>query len=206
MTRFLLVRHAPHALQGRTLVGRSDVPLSDEGTRLAASLADRLAGEPLAAVQSSPRARTRATAAAIAGRHGLAVETAAELDEIDFGAWTGQAFDALEPDPAWRSWNAWRTGSRPPGGETSGGETMAEVQLRLLRHLETARARWPDGTVALVSHGDPIRAVLAFWLGIPLDLAHRLEVDPASVSRVELSPWGPRVLSVNETPRPGADG
>lgn len=201
MTRFLLVRHAPHALQGRTLVGRTDVPLSDEGTRAAASLADRLAGEPLAAIQSSPRARTRATAAAIAERHGLAVETAADLDEIDFGAWTGQAFDALEPDPGWRSWNAWRTGSRTPGGET-----MAEVQLRLLRHLETVRARWPDATVALVSHGDPIRAVLAFWLGIPLDLAHRLEIDPASVSRMELFPWGPRVLSVNETLRPGVDG
>ncbi|ACI98200.1 histidine phosphatase family protein [Rhodospirillum centenum] len=199
MTRFLLVRHAPHAQQGRTLVGRTDVPLSDEGTPLAAALAERLAGEPLAAVQASPRLRTRSTAAMIADRHGLAVETAADLDEIDFGAWTGKDFDALEPDPGWRSWNAWRTGSRPPGGET-----MLEVQGRMLRHLEGVRARRPDGTVALVSHGDPIRAVLAFWLGIPLDLAHRLEVDPASVSRVELSPWGPRVLSVNETLRPGA--
>lgn len=195
MTRFLLVRHAPHVRQGEALVGRQPgVGLDPEQRWRAVKLADRLAGLRIAAIQSSPRERALATADILAGRIGLPIETVAALDEIDYGAWTGRRFDALESEPLWQRWNAWRTGGRPPEGEE-----MAAAQLRIVQHMKREWERRPDATILMVGHGDPIRAALAHWLGLPLDLFTRLEISPASVSRVELRPWGPRVLSVNET-------
>ena len=49
-----------------------------------------------------------------------------------------------------------------------------------------------------MSHADPIRAALAYFLGMPLDLLLRLEISPASVSVLQLDDWGPKVLCVNE--------
>jgi len=195
MTRFYLVRHAPHAAQGRVLVGRSDAVGLDPAQRWRAEcLAGKLAREPVAAIHSSPSRRCRETAAILAEVLGRPVETVPELDEIEFGDWTGRHFEELDPDPRWRLWNRWRTGTTPPAGES-----MAQVQHRFVAHMQAVRTAYPDGTVLLVSHGDPIRSALAFWLGLPLDLFQRLEVDPASLSCVELTDWGPRILGLNET-------
>lgn len=195
MTLFLLVRHAPHVRQGEVLVGRrTGIGLDPAERWRAVKLADRLAGLRIDAIQSSPRDRALATADILSGRLGLPVETVPALDEIDFGAWTGRRFDELAPDPLWQRWNAWRTGTRPPDGEE-----MAAVQARMAGHMAREWERRPGATIVMVGHGDPIRAALAFWLGLPLDLFHRLEIAPASLSRVELGQSGPRILSVNES-------
>ena len=74
---------------------------------------------------------------------------------------------------------------------------MPEAQARMVGELERLRERHPDEEVAVVSHGDVIRAALAYYLGVHLDLFQRVEISPGSISRVELNPWGPRVLCVN---------
>ena len=51
--------------------------------------------------------------------------------------------------------------------------------------------------MAIVSHGDVIRAMLLFALGMPIDFYHRLEILPARISIVELSVEPPRVLQMN---------
>ena len=61
---------------------------------------------------------------------------------------------------------------------------MLDVQARAVTLVERLRAEHPDGRIALVSHGDVIRGLVAHIAGIPLDLFHRLEIDPASVSVV----------------------
>jgi probable phosphoglycerate mutase len=53
--------------------------------------------------------------------------------------------------------------------------------------------------VAVVSHGDVLRGVVAHLLGVPLDLMHRLEISPASVSTVELTSQAARLLLLNST-------
>ena len=78
-----------------------------------------------------------------------------------------------------------------------GGELMLDVQQRAVAALLKIAATFPDGRVAAVSHGDVIRAALMYFLGIPLDLVHRFEVSPASVSIVTLDPNGPVVRRVN---------
>ena len=195
MTTLILVRHAPHMLQGKSLVGRTDgIGLSPEGRALLGQLAERFAGAEVDAVLCSPLERTRQTAAAIAGRLGIEVEVAPELNEIDYGDWTGRTFAEVEHEPRWIAWNTFRSGTRLPGAET-----MIEIQARVLRLVERLRERYPHGRVVLVSHGDPIRAVLLHFLGMSTDFIHRLEVDPGSVSILAVGDAGPCLLKLNDS-------
>jgi broad specificity phosphatase PhoE len=115
------------------------------------------------------------------------------MAEVDFGAWTGQSFDNLAVDPAWQLWNNSRGDARVPGGEN-----MAEVQDRAWGWLETVAQHFDDAVIAVVSHCDVIRAVIARVLGLPLENLLRFDVDPASISRIVVGEWGARVLSLNE--------
>ena len=78
-----------------------------------------------------------------------------------------------------------------------GGELLIEVQLRALRALLDLRERHDGGHVAVVSHGDVIRGVLMYLLGMPIDFVHRVDIAPARISIVDLSADAPRVLLVN---------
>jgi probable phosphomutase (TIGR03848 family) len=193
MTTFVWIRHAAHDLLGKRIVGRAPgVHLSAAGLRQAKALAERLGDGALEALYSSPLERALETAAPIGARCGLEATVADELNEIDFGAWTGRTLAALDRIEAWRRFNRFRSGVRIPEGET-----MLEVQARVLRLSHRLGEIHAERTVALVSHGDVIRAALAHDLGVHLDLLQRLEISPASVSVVELGPEGPRVLLVN---------
>jgi probable phosphoglycerate mutase len=194
-----LVRHAAHDRVDRVLCGRMPgVGLGEAGRRQAEALARRFAapgsGGGVDAVWTSPLQRARETAEPIAARLGLRARASDALCEIDFGAWTGRAFDDLRDDPRWRRWNEARgSGARPPGGES-----MAEAQARAMAEVERARAEHPDGAVALVSHGDVIKAVLAGVLGLSLDAHARFEISPGSVSALAVWDGGGKVLSMNE--------
>jgi probable phosphoglycerate mutase len=125
---------------------------------------------------------------------GETVTIAPQLDEIDYGEWTGQSFDDLRGIAQWRDFNSLRSCTRIPGGEL-----MIEVQARVLALMETLFRRHRAMTVALVSHADVIRGALTHCLGIPLDLVLRLEISPASISIVAMQQYGPRVLCINNT-------
>ena len=193
MTTFVLIRHASHARLGRAIVGRAPgVPLSPEGMREGEVLTERLESGAIQALYSSPLERARATAAPIAARVGLGVQIADELNEIDYGAWTNRTLAELHDLEEWRRFNVFRSGSRIPGGET-----MVEVQERMLRLAERLCSAHPDRAIALISHGDVIKATLAYYLGVSLDLFQRIEISPASVSIVRIERYGPEVLLIN---------
>lgn len=167
--------------------------LSSDGLAQSAILADLLGTLPVAGVYSSPRERAWYTARDIAEPHDLDVEVVDALDEIDFGEWTGARFSDLEGDEQWDRWNEARGSARCPGGET-----MAEAVDRASAALDTIGSNHDGETVVAVTHSDIIRGVLARFLGMPLDNLLRFDVDPASISTVELSRWGARVRSINE--------
>jgi probable phosphomutase (TIGR03848 family) len=193
MTKFALIRHASHALLGHTIVGRMPgVPLGMGGVQEAEALARRLDGWPIQALYSSPLERARATAAPIAKRLRLEAQIADELNEIDYGEWTNRTLAELRELPEWRRFNDFRSGSRIPDGES-----MIEVQERMLRLIERLCTAHPAQTVVLVSHGDVIKAILAYYLGVPLDLFQRIELSPASLSILRVEPHGPEVLLIN---------
>ncbi|HVI30629.1 histidine phosphatase family protein [Phenylobacterium sp.] len=196
-TTVFLVRHGSTDHLGHVISGRMDgVALNDAGRREAAAAAGRLRHERIEALYTSPLQRTRETAAAIG--EALRLEPRAEdgLLEIDFGDWTGARFADLDGDPVWRRWNDERSAARAPRGET-----MAEVQERLVRWVETVRARHPQGRICAVSHADVIKALLAHVLGFSLDRHDAIEVGPGSVSVLCAGDWGMKVLSVNEACR-----
>ena len=196
VVRLILVRHAAHLDLGRRLTGRAPgVRLSELGRRQAEALGRALASEGLAEIQSSPRDRARETAAAIAQATGAEIALADPLDEIDFGDWTGASFDALDGTPAWDDWNARRATARTPGGES-----MAEATSRIADHVARLAVERAGACLALVTHSDMIRGLIAHTLGLSLDNLLRFEIGPGSMTRVEAAGWGARVISLNEQP------
>lgn len=187
-----LARHASHAELGRVLSGRSDIALNERGRAEADHLAQRLADIPLAAIHTSPRRRARETAAAIAASHGLAVQVEPELDEIDFGSWSGRAFAALDGDADWDSWNSHRATARTPAGDS-----MAAAVSRALACIgRVAQA----GAVLCVSHCDVIRGLVAHYLGLGAGRLFAFDCDPGSLTTLTLSGDGARLVTLNERP------
>ena len=197
MSTFLLIRHGSNDSMGRFLAGRTQgIHLNHEGRVQAQQLVERLSLIPVERILSSPMERCRETAAPLSEKTGLEVAVSEDFTEVDFGQWAGQKMEDLRTTPAWRSFRANRGRVQIPGGEL-----MLQVQQRMVGEVERLRQRFPDSVTALFSHGDPIRTVLAHYLGIPLDLMNRLEIKPASVSVLEVSEAGPRLIVLNDTGR-----
>ena len=194
MSTVFFVRHAAHRYLGRVLVGRMPgVRLEETGHEQALALAERLKDEHITTVQSSPRERACETAEPIAGRAGVPLEIASALDEIDLGEWTGKSFAELNEDVRWQRWNAERAAARPPRGES-----MRELQRRVLEHLAALHAADPGGRFVLVSHAEVIRAAVLHCLDMPLDDFARIEIAPATISTIALDDGGPSLVALGQ--------
>jgi broad specificity phosphatase PhoE len=194
VTTIYLVRHALHDRLAQVLVGRMPgVSLGEKGRMQACRLAEHLTQARLTQVHSSPRARARETAAPIALRAAVPMEITSALDEIDVGEWTGQTFAELRADARWAAWNTARGSARPPSGES-----MQELQRRVVNHLDLIRHCDPDGRVVAVTHAEPIRAAVLHCLGMPLDEFARIEIAPAAVSTLAAGADGFRLVGLNE--------
>ncbi|RWO01938.1 histidine phosphatase family protein [Mesorhizobium sp.] len=194
-TTFFLIRHAAHDKVGDYLAGRmAGVCLGETGRAQASRLASHMAPRPLAAICCSPRERTLETAKPIAiacNREKITIRQ--ELDEIDFGAWSGKTFEELSQDADWLTWNSQRQQARTPGGET-----MLDVQQRVVSLMQQLRKRYQNQCVALVSHADVIKAAACKVLGLPLGDCFRFDIDPASITTVVSGDWGSKLIRLNE--------
>src|SRR5258706_323825 len=183
-------------LPSRVLAGRMPgVGMTERGRAEIASQAERLATEKIAAIYASPLQRTRESAEIVSARLGLPIELRDDLLELDFGEWTGTTFDAIRADPRWQAWSTQRSLSAIPGGES-----MREVQQRVVAALLELNERHLHETVVLVSHGDVIRAVLLFALGMPLDFYNRIEIGQGSISTINIGASAIRVTTLGERP------
>jgi probable phosphoglycerate mutase len=199
VTIFHLLRHGQHALLGKALAGRMPgVVLSERGRAEIAAAAERLAEENIAAIYASPLDRTRETAEIVSARLGLPIAFRDDLLEVDFGEWTGATFDSIRAHPRWHAWNTLRSLAQVPGGET-----MRGVQHRAVAALVELSECHPDETLVLCSHGDVIRAMLVFALGMPLDFYNRIEVVQGSISTIQIEPERIRVIRISERPHLG---
>lgn len=174
----ILMLHAESGMQGCYL-GRSDPPLSDRGRVQAANVAQRLVGQPLVALYSSPLRRALHAAQAIAAPHGLELNLIADLAELDFGAWDGLSYAEIErrePETLGRSL-ADPVVICPPGGET-----LARVGQRVVTAARAITTHHSQGTVAVVSHAGPIRALICHAVGLTWDFYWRIGKDLAALT------------------------
>lgn len=191
----LLIRHATAEYKPGRLYGWTPgVHLSAQGRDEAKRLAERLDVVRLSAVYSSPLERCLETAETINEGRRLDIEVVEKLGEVRYGSWQGRTYRSLVKTPLWRTVQL-----VPSQATFPGGESLLELQRRGVEAIEEISRRHRRGVVAAVSHADMIKAILAHYLGLHLDLFQRISVDPASLSAIAFGNGFPRVLRMGDT-------
>ena len=197
MTELLLIRHAINdwVNTGRLAGWTPGVHLNSDGLAQARALGERLAHVPLAAIYSSPLERTIATAQAIAAHHpALSVEPLEQVGEVRYGQWQGAKLSALRRQKLWQTVQMYPSRAHFPSGEA-----IRQAQARAVDALETLVARHPGQRVAVVSHSDVIKLIVAHYLGAHIDLFQRIVISTCSVTAISYGGGAPAVLTVNST-------
>ena len=187
----ILVRHGQTAANVHgLLLGRSDPSLNETGRQQACALAAVLPRP--ARLVSSPLMRARQTAAELAGAGGNSqIEVDPRWIEIDYGDLEGHPPAAL-PEDTWRTW--WRD----PHFVPAGGESVAAVGARVREACAELADDAAHADVIVVSHVSPIKAALAWALGVSDEVAWRMYLLDAAVCRVNTSGPHPLLLAFNE--------
>lgn len=186
--RFFLVRHGETAENARMrYLGTRDEPLTENGMRQALQVADALSQLPISAIISSPMRRAADTAAPIQKACGVVLRLDRRLAEGSFGRWEGlsraEVLDLGNPDAELLA--RWES---DPSCAPPGGESINDVQKRVIRLVEELKEEFAGSSVVLVSHVGPIKALLAAALGVSPQASRRLFLDPGTISVIEWSP------------------
>ena len=165
-----LLRHGETewSLNGRH-TGVTDIPLTENGRKLARQLQPILAREKFVMVLTSPLQRARETCE-LAGLGTLA-SVDRDLMEWNYGEYEGLTTDQIRrtrPD-----WSVFRDGC-------PGGESPLQVSVRADRIV--SRVRTFDGNVALFSHGHILRVLAARWINLSASYGENFLLDTATLN------------------------
>jgi len=195
MPLVLFIRHGLTDSTGKKLVGWTpNVHLSERGREQASDLIGRLEQVDIDVLYSSPLERCRETAAPLASAKGLRPRVREGLGEVHYGDWQGKSLAQLSRTKLWEVVQRTPSAARFPNGES-----LLETQARGLASLDPILKEHPGQTVAICSHGDMIRLLLAHFLGTHIDLYQRIAVDTTSVSAVYAEGNRRAVLKLNDT-------
>jgi probable phosphoglycerate mutase len=193
----ILVRHGETEwnVAGR-IQGHSDSRLTARGAEQGRRAAERLAGLDVVAVYASDLGRARETGEIIAAPHGLSVKTVQELRERCYGAFEGRTAEEIRTDDpgAFERWLGDRQGLAPPGGETQ--QELSERVVGALREIAGAH---PGETVAVATHGGPIKSAVFAVLEIPIGSWDRAWVSNGSVTVLRGNHGELKVACFNDT-------
>jgi probable phosphomutase (TIGR03848 family) len=198
MPIFLLIRHGETDYNKKMhIAGRlPDVHINKKGQQQAQALADKLGVVPIKAIYSSPLERTLETAVPLASALNLEVIPLPGLLETDCGEWQGQSIKKLRRLKIWQS-----VQEHPSLFHFPGGEWIGECQHRMVQVIESLRLKHAyQDVLACFSHADPIKQVLAYYLGLPLDNFQRLAIDTGSITALQVSDSGSRLIMMNFNP------
>jgi broad specificity phosphatase PhoE len=195
----LLMRHGETRWnrEGRVM-GRNPVELSENGRAqveavvvLARSLRPDL-------IVTSPLVRARQTAEIIAdGLGGVEITEDPGIAEVSYGRWEGMTYYELIEDPHYAIYR-----ESPVEYPTPGGETIPHVQARGVAAVHRAVAANPGRRILFVSHGDIIRTVLCYFLGLELKFFHRVRIDNAALSGIQIAGNFAELKFMNWLPEP----
>jgi probable phosphomutase (TIGR03848 family) len=195
MPTVLLIRHGEtdFVKKGR-LAGRlPGVPLNEHGQKQAQVVAEKLAGAPIKAIYSSPIERAMQTAEPIAKALNLEIIQRQGLIETEIGEWQDVRVKDVNRSKSWKIIQ-----SSPSLFRFPGGESFAETQFRISSEIQALSAQHdPKDTIICVSHADPIKLAIAYFIGIPFDLFQRIEISTASISILHMSESSIRLAAMN---------
>lgn len=182
-----MVRHGRTTANATGLLqGRIDNPLDALGLRQAVAIAEALGSLVSPRVLSSPLRRARETAAAL----GLPVEIDERFVELDYGTLDGVPVRDVGAE-VWARWRA------DPDFIPGGGESLSVLQAR----VEAACTAWAqeagDRDVVVFSHVSPIKAAVAWALGVGPDSSWRMNLGQATITRIRTAPGLPSLISFN---------
>lgn len=199
-TRLVLVRHGQTAWNlgagEERFRGRTDLPLDETGLSQASALGRRLKVEPIAAIYASPLARARQTAVPLAVALDQPILDEDNLLDIDYGDFQGLSHAeaaAIYPE----LYRRWRTA--PGQVRFPDGESLVEVQARLLTLLDKLAAQHPGETVACVGHQIVNKVLACTLLGLDLDQIWRIQQDTAGIDVFHKVGDAWRTLCLNDT-------
>lgn len=181
----ILVRHGEtqYNLEKRA-IGLNPVELDDRGRRQAQRAAEALTSLAPIALYTSPLPRALETATIISQRLGIEVCPRDSLREANIGL-----LDGLTQDEMWQQYpDFMQTWYRDASTAVMpGGESILQVQERAWNTIEEIKDRHPDGNVAVVSHSFTLLGLVCKLLGMPLSNFHRLRLNLASITQVEIN-------------------
>lgn len=196
MTTVLLIRHAvnDYVKTGKLAGWTPGVHLNEEGTAQAEALGACLADVPLKVLYTSPLERAVETATAVQKHHPqLSLNVLEGVKEVDFGEWQGMSLSDLRKRKLWDVVQHY-----PSRAVFPQGESFPEAQFRAVQAVEQIVKAHPAQLVAVFSHSDIIKLILAHYLGMHLDTFQRIEISTASISTVQLGHASPYVVGLND--------
>ena len=196
MTLVVLIRHAHSSANAAGILSgqRPDVHLSPQGLAQAKGLIKRLGNIKVHTIHTSPMVRCQETISPWATKFGSRMFVDEGINEVNYGLWTGKKLRTLSKDPLWKL-----VQEKPSKVIFPEGESMKGMQKRAVKTLLESASESGKNPAMLVSHGDVIKAMIAYALGMHLDQFQRIVVDPASITILDVSKTGTKVLLMNNS-------
>ena len=182
MATIYLLRHAESSANSAgILAGRlPSISLSKAGKVQSRAIVKALNNLEVTHIYSSPIQRCLETIEPFAKSSNRKVTSAPNFIEMDYGDWSGRKLSALRREKLWKSIQ-----KRPSTVRFPNGESFQEMQARIKKGLNELAKKHKKGRILVVSHGDPIKVVIASALGMNLDDFQKLVVDPASLTIID---------------------
>jgi broad specificity phosphatase PhoE len=179
MTTILLIRHGDNESLSKYLPGHLiGIHLNEAGKAQALLVAESLKDIQITSIISSPLERAVETSIPLAEKLNLSVDIQKGFIEMNTGSWTGKNFTEIKEDPVWK-----KLRDDPENHTFPDGETFADAQVRLWDALKTTIDNHDDNAiVAIFSHSDCIKLLLAKAMDTPMKRYYSFSVEPASLS------------------------
>jgi len=194
--RIFLIRHGETDWNvERRVMGVGPIPLNDNGRRMVREVARALLEEGIKTIYSSTVERAAESARILSEAWGAEIVDEPRLNECRFEPWVGKPFDELRDLEDFKLYF-----TKPTESRFSTSETMRDIQKRAVAAVERIISEKRAETVAAVTHSDIVKPILAYYLGMDLDLMHRFLVSNASVTLLDFTGKFMRIPYINSTP------
>jgi broad specificity phosphatase PhoE len=198
MPNLYLVRHGEneYTREGRLAGRQPGVHLNARGNQQAVAIATYLADVKFQAIYSSPLERAIETIQPLASNLNIPIQIRDGLNETDVGEWENKLLKDLRKMPEWKILE--RSPSRMV---FPSGESHVVLLNRLVGEVDIlCRSNNKGDNLLLCFHADPIKMMIAHFIGLPLDAFNKLVIDTGSISILKVEQYQSQLILFNLIP------